>query len=295
VAEALIENVSDTAFWVAHYRGLETRRSDALFQDPLASLLAGERGKQIAQAMPGRFITSWMVAIRTCLIDDYIRFALAQGIDTVLNLGAGLDTRPYRMDLPSSLVWVEVDYQNVIEFKEERLSRERPRCQLSRIKLDLANVAERREMLGRLNARARKMLVLTEGVVPYLSVEDVGALADDLKALDRASYWIVDYFAPQAFKGRQRRMGHRMRNAPFKFQPDDWFAFFEKHGWRCEQIRYLAEEARRLKRPLRLPLFIKVIWGIRSLFMSEEQRAAVRKIAGYALLEPAPTITDLSA
>jgi len=286
VADALIENVSDTAFWVAHYRRLETERPDALFQDPLAGLLAGERGQQIAQAMPGRFITSWMVSIRTCLIDDFIRFALAQGTDTILNLGAGLDTRPYRMHLPSSLVWVEVDYPDVIEFKERRLASERPRCQLEHIKLDLANVPERREMLSRINARAKKLLILTEGVVPYLSVEDVGALADDLKALDRASYWIVDYFSPQVFKGRQRHMGRKMRNAPFKFQPDDWFAFFAKHGWRCEEIRYLAEEADRLDRPLRLPLLIKLIWGVRSLFISKAQRAAFRKIAGYVLLEP---------
>lgn len=37
-----IENVSDTAFWVAHYRALETKRPDALFHDPLAGVLAGE-------------------------------------------------------------------------------------------------------------------------------------------------------------------------------------------------------------------------------------------------------------
>ena len=286
MSDALIENVSDTAFWVAHYRGLESGRADALFQDPLAGLLAGERGKQIAHAMPGRFITSWMVSIRTCLIDDYIRFALAQGIDTVVNLGAGLDTRPYRMDLPSTLAWIEVDYPNVIEFKEKQLSSEKPRCQLTRVKLDLANIPERREMLSRINARAKKLLVLTEGVVPYLCIEDVGALADDLKALDRASYWIVDYFSPKVFKNRQRRMGHRMRNAPFKFQPDDWFDFFKRHGWRCEEIRYLSEEANRLNRPMRLPLFIKLIWGIRSLFMSKGQRDAVRKLAGYAILQP---------
>jgi len=40
-------------------------------------------------------MSGWAIVIRTCIIDDYIRLAVAQGIDTVLNLGAGLDTRPY--------------------------------------------------------------------------------------------------------------------------------------------------------------------------------------------------------
>ena len=141
MTDTLIENVSDTAFWIAHYRALETQRADALFHDPLAGLLAGERGKQIANAMPKSFMTGWAVVIRTCIIDDYIRFAIAQGVDTVLNLGTGLDTRPYRLDLPRSLVWVEADYPDMIEFKEKRLSSEKPRCQLERVKLDLANLS----------------------------------------------------------------------------------------------------------------------------------------------------------
>jgi O-methyltransferase involved in polyketide biosynthesis len=39
-----IENVSDTARWVAMYRALESDRPDAHFHDPYARLLAGERG-----------------------------------------------------------------------------------------------------------------------------------------------------------------------------------------------------------------------------------------------------------
>lgn len=119
--EATIKNVSDTAFWIAHLRAIETERADALFRDPLADRLAGERGREIAEAMPMWRMIAWTVAIRTCIIDDYIRFAVVEGVDTVLNLGAGLDTRPYRMDLPGSLDWVEADYPQIIEYKKSRL------------------------------------------------------------------------------------------------------------------------------------------------------------------------------
>jgi hypothetical protein len=79
----------------------------------------------------------------------------------------------------------------VIEFKEKRLLRETPRCQLERVKVDLANLPELRRFLERINLRAKKILVLTEGVVSYLSVEEVGSLANDLKAVDRIRYWIA--------------------------------------------------------------------------------------------------------
>jgi methyltransferase (TIGR00027 family) len=286
VADALIENVSDTAFWVAHYRALESQRTDALFHDPLAGFLAGDRGKDIAKSIPGWFATNWAIVIRTCIIDDYLRSAISEGVDIVLNLGAGLDTRPYRIDLPNSLLWIEADYPDVIAFKEKKLSGHSPRCRLERIKIDLANMPERHQMFASINARAKKLLILTEGVLPYLSAEDVGSLADDLRSLDHVRYWIVDYFSPNVIKFRQRLMRKRMQNAPFKFKPEDWFGFFQEHGWRRKEIRYLAEEGDRLHRPMRLPIVLKIISDIRRRFVSKERQAALRRFAGYALLVP---------
>ena len=286
MADSLIENVSDTAFWVAYYRGLEGARRDWLFRDPLAGVLAGDRGKAIARTMPNALFTSWMIVMRTNIIDDYVRQALAAGADTVVNLGAGLDTRPYRMDVPHTLTWVEVDYPSVIEFKTQRLANETPRCRLERIALDLADAPQRRKMLASLNARAKSMLVITEGVIPYLSTAEVGSLADDLKSLDRLRWWIVDYFSAEAIAYRKRHMADRMQNAPFKFEPDDWSSFFRRHGWRCTQMRYLADEAERVHRPVPLPLLARLVWAIRSLFASKSQREAFRTLAGYATLEP---------
>jgi methyltransferase (TIGR00027 family) len=236
--------------------------------------------------MPVRWMTGWMVAIRTYIIDTYIRAVIAEDANLILNLGAGLDTRPYRMDLPKPLVWIEADYPDLIASKDKQLSGETPRCQLERAKIDLANLSERRRVFASVNARASKMLVLTEGVVPYLSVEDVGSLADDLGALDHLRYWIVDYFSPQIAKYRRRLMRGKMQNAPFKFEPGDRFGFFEEHGWRCKEIRYVAEEAQRLRRPIPWPLPLKLFARIRRLFASPAERAAFERFAGYALLEP---------
>src|SRR5215218_10081906 len=60
-----IENVSDTARWVAYYRALETERPDALFRDPYARALAGARGAAIAAALPGGRAAAWSLIVRT--------------------------------------------------------------------------------------------------------------------------------------------------------------------------------------------------------------------------------------
>jgi methyltransferase (TIGR00027 family) len=285
--ETLIENVSDTAFWVAHYRAVESERPDALFHDPLAERLAGERGKKIAEHLPMPFMTGWILAIRTTIIDEFIQRAIAEGADTILNLGAGLDTRPYRMDLPAQLHWIEADYPAMIEFKEERLGGEKPRCNLERIKIDLSADAERREMLARIDAGSQKLLVLAEGVLPYLPAEQVGALADDLHMLDRIVYWIVEYQSPEVIKYRDRGgMQEKLRNAPFKFRPDDWFGFFAQHSWRQKETRYLSDQGDKLHRPIPFPPLAKVMIAVRTLFASKENREQFRRFSAYILLEP---------
>jgi methyltransferase (TIGR00027 family) len=287
MADSLIENVSDTAFFVAYYRGVETRRPDALFHDPLADLLAGEQGRSIARALPMRFMTEWVVAIRTCMIDDFIRNAVAEGVDTVVNLGTGLDTRPYRMDLPPSLLWVEADFPRMIDYKQSRLASHVPRCRLERVGVDLANDTERRRLLAEIDSQATKLLILTEGVIVYLPEEVVGVLARDLKSLEHARYWIIEYLSPQAIKFRERHgIARKTKNAPFRFKPADWFGFFRGHGWELKEIRYFSEEGKRLKRPPRLPLLLKVLIKMRMLFASRKGREALAKAAGYALLEP---------
>jgi len=183
-----IQNVSDTAFMVAGFRALETERPQPLFRDPLAAKLAGDHGRKILATVPRTFVGAWSVVIRTVIIDDLIKQAISEGVDTILNLGAGLDTRPYRMALPKPLRWVEVDYPHVIELKEARLADEEPRCRLDRIKLDLTDRLSRRKFLADMSARAKKILVLTEGVVPYLTDVDVAKLADDLKERRRFDF-----------------------------------------------------------------------------------------------------------
>src|ERR1700761_6539590 len=95
---ALNLSISDTAHWVAGFRAQETARADALFRDPLAAELAGPIGRAIPDGVP-----SWPLVTRTKLIDDLVLRAVAAGSERVLNIAAGLDTRPYRLPLPAAV------------------------------------------------------------------------------------------------------------------------------------------------------------------------------------------------
>jgi methyltransferase (TIGR00027 family) len=278
-----IGDVSDTSLWVAYYRAEETRRPDALFQDPLAARLIGERGKVIADDMEalGRYVR-WSVVGRTVIIDAFVEQLVAEGVDLVINLGAGLDTRPYRMNLPTGLRWIEVDYPHIVGLKNDRLAGEKPRCDLHRVEMDLADRQTRAVFFKELGASCKKAVVLTEGVLPYLSEEEVGALADDLRNQATFKYWVTEFFDPKVYRYLKASVRtQKMVNAPFRFYPKDWTGFFVHHGWREKQTRYLNEEALRLKRPVPMPWFGRLFM----LFLPAHRKQEFLRVSGYRVLE----------
>jgi len=285
---APIRDVSETAVMVAMWRAGENDRRHPLYRDPLALKLAGTRGKEIVAGLSRSraIMATWMMAVRTRIIDDLIREALTDGIDTVVNLGAGLDARPYRLDLHPSLRWIEVDSPELLELKSRRLADETPVCQVSRIACDLADPDARRTVLGEISKDSRIALVLAEGVIPYLTNEQVGGLADDLKAHPCFRYWIADYVSPFARSYRERQ-AKRMSvlNAPFRFDPKDYFGFFASHGWRLNKIRWMLDAAENLGRGP--PALMRLFWTLRGIFMSAERRQEMRRFMAYVLFEPA--------
>ena len=288
MADSLIKGVSDTAFMVAAWRAAESERPDALFHDPFAARLAGEQGRAIVASLHG-FLGGWQVVIRTLIIDDLIQKAVVAGADTIVNLGAGLDARPYRMALPESLRWIEVDYPEVIDWKADKLAGDRPRCRLDRVKLDLADLAARRALFADLGAASSKILIVTEGVLPYLTTEAVATLADDLRTIRGGNVdvsWIVDYFSPETMRYRKLiGVSRQMRAVPFQFEPGNWFGFFAEHGWKLAEMRYLADEAVRQRRRMPLPPFVRLVVKIRRL-LSGGKDDGLQRSAGYVVLKP---------
>ena len=281
MAEPLIRNISDTARWAAVFRAQESERPDALFRDPLAKRLAGERGTQIASAMEMHQRFSWSWVMRTYVFDQYIERALANGVDTVLNLAAGLDARPYRMPLQQSLRWIEVDLPELLAYKEQALAGESARCRLERVPLDLSDLAKRRALFAQVAASSKRVLVISEGLLLYLNAEDVRVLATDLAQQPAFRYWVFDIVSPGLLDMLRKGGGGQeleRAGAPFKFGPAEGPEFFAPHGWRPLAIQSTFKAAARTKRlPWRLRLF--------SFLPESNGRQGKRPWSGLCLME----------
>jgi len=245
-----IHSISDTARWVACFRARESERPDALFRDPYAERLAGERGFQIANTLADGNKHDWAWVARTYLFDKFLLREIREGADLVVNLGAGLDARPYRMQLPPSLHWMEVDLPGIISYKENILANERPVCHLERISLDLSDGQALRTLVTDLDCRAKKIVVLIEGVLIYLSTEEVGSLATDLLAGNHFQSWIIDLASPGQLKLMRRTTGKQLSaaGAAFKFGPPEGPNFFAPHGWDPVDVQGLLKTAAQFKR-----------------------------------------------
>jgi methyltransferase (TIGR00027 family) len=245
-----VRSISDTALWVAYFRARETQRPDALFRDVFAQRLAGEHGFRIANTLADGNKHEWAWVARTYLFDQFIARAIRDGSDMVVNLAAGLDARPYRMDLPSSMQWVEVDLPEIISYKEEVLADETSRCRLERISLDLSDVSARQKLFAELNLRAKKIAVASEGLLIYFTPEQVASLARDLSAQEHIQTWVLDLASPGQLKLMQRTTGKDLSeaNAAFKFGPPEGADFFVPWGWEPKDVQGLLKTAAQFKR-----------------------------------------------
>jgi methyltransferase (TIGR00027 family) len=256
--EPLLENISDTALWVAVYRARETDRPDALFRDPLARRLSGPRGEQIAEKMGFSGSNSWPFIARTVAFDEFISAEIRSGVDTVINLAAGLDARPYRMNLPPWLRWIEVDLPAILDYKEEILAEEKPVCGLARFRLNLADAGARRELFEQIGRQAGKALIITEGLLVYLDPADVDALATDLAKIPAFQSWVIDLASPGLLRRLKQTLGPHLSQggAEMRFAPPEGPDYFARHGWKTVKVHSMLHTAGRLKR---LPFWMRLL------------------------------------
>ncbi len=119
-----------------------------------------------------RFGTSQLglaAVVRAKAHDDWARGFLADHSDAVvLHLGCGLDARVYRIDPPATVDWYDLDYPAVTELRQRFLP---PREHYTLIDSSVTNLT----WLERV-PRGRPVLMIAEGLVPYLTETDVRRL-----------------------------------------------------------------------------------------------------------------------
>ena len=248
--ELPLRDVSDTALWVAVYRALESERHDALFKDPFARRMAGQRGHRIASTIPFGQSMAWSIIVRTAVMDEVILRCIERGVRTVLNLGAGLDTRAFRLALPASLRWFDVDLPAMTAYRQACLKAELPACRHAHLAADLSDAAELSQTLADAKVGTGPLLVLTEGLLVYLAPSQVAHLARQLWLEAEAQWWVADLISP-LLKRTMGTVWHSQldrASAAFRFAPQDSRRFFEPLGWKEHEFHSTWSDGLRLGR-----------------------------------------------
>ena len=186
--------VSLSSRMMAVARAIETQRPDGLFKDPLAAVLAGEEmiakiapsvQKYEDQGMP-------MVIVRTHFFDEFL-MSNRSSIKQVVILGAGMDTRAFRLPWQSDTHLYEIDRPEVLEYKASVLGNIQTNIQ-SKCHHHLVSVDIRETWADQLIASGYQVEIpsiwLMEGFLYYLSEKEVQELLTRISQLSTQESWL---------------------------------------------------------------------------------------------------------
>jgi len=173
---------SRTAQHNALFRALEQRLPSPLFRDPWARRFL--RGRyRLASLLPARAVARsidrrWpgpraAVAVRTRYIDDLLVRALADGLEQVVILGAGFDSRAYRTPGIERTQVFEVDHPDTQVAKRRRLGRPPSHVRFVPLRFGVEDPAVALAAAGL--RREARTLFIWEGVTNYLDGQSVDA------------------------------------------------------------------------------------------------------------------------
>ncbi|WP_246257708.1 class I SAM-dependent methyltransferase [Amycolatopsis anabasis] len=274
----IVSSVGLTALGVAAGRAVETERANALITDPYAAEFVRTANPPtpmpitVAEADGDGSDPMWStmatyLGVRSRFFDDY--FAAA-GVDQVVILAAGLDTRAYRLNWAPGCDLYEIDQPKVLEFKQEVLDRlgAQPSCRRHPVPTDL-----RDDWVAALGEAgfdpARPTAWLAEGLLPYLPARAEEELFDRVHKLSVPGSRIAiektgdrgpdDLLDDPEFQGASERFGVDLRDLWQREPRRDCAEWLGSAGWQVT-VETAAELFRRYNREL-VPGFPEAIAG----------------------------------
>jgi methyltransferase (TIGR00027 family) len=245
-----VEAVSRTAIGVARVRARETERPDGLFRDPYAQLFAS-LGELPSSEPPSaaRLAIAFQIIIRTRFYDDWLTAAAAEGVRQFVLLGAGLDTRAYRLEWPTGTAVYELDLPPVVEAKREVLEQAdaSPACRRTTIGVDLTG-----EWAGELQTvgfdATQPTAWLAEGLLVYLSAEQAAHILETATQLSTPG----SQLATEAVAGTHERVTDTDTAATVAMWQgglaDGLQPWLTTHGWK-PRFHSLVDVAAKYGRP----------------------------------------------
>ncbi|MGH3963380.1 MAG: SAM-dependent methyltransferase [Pseudonocardiaceae bacterium] len=242
-----MDPVATTGLYTAMLRARESTRPDRLFSDPFAEVLAGPQGNDVLALMEAGSSggsQNPVIPIRTRFFDDALERIVSElGVDQLVILAAGMDTRAFRLSLPPDLALFELDRPEVLDLKASRLAQVNaaPCCQRVPLPVDLTGDWSATLQGGGFD-RQRPSAWLVEGLTPYLTDDQVHHLLGTLSELAVAGSWLLADVIGHSFLTSPRLAGFRAmmvaNGSPFRFGTDDPEGLMRMHGWRPQVSRF---------------------------------------------------------
>ncbi len=245
--QAPAKGVGHTAIFIAWVRHLESRREDALFQDPLAeammTTLADDPAlSEVAEVVAATHASARgfpeYFAVRTRFFDDELRDAMDRGIRQVVTLAAGLDGRTVRLPCPDGTLWYELDLPEMTAFKTALLARSglEPTCERRAVAADLAEPWSAPLLAAGFDP-ALPTAWLVEGLLMYLDPSAGEALLAGLSALSAPDSTLALEHLQAAMLGEQGapvRARVEEQGASWLAARDDLGPWLARHGWNAD-------------------------------------------------------------
>lgn len=166
---AELAGVQRTLSPVLKAKALDNRLPDPILGDEYAEQAMRRLDPDYDNRRFGTGQLGLAAVVRAKAHDDWARSFLADHPDAVvLHLGCGLDARVYRIDPPATVDWYDLDYPSVIGLRRRFLP---PREHYTLIGSSVTDLT----WLERI-PRGRHVLLIAEGLVPYLTETDVRRL-----------------------------------------------------------------------------------------------------------------------
>jgi O-methyltransferase involved in polyketide biosynthesis len=164
--------------------------------------------------------------------------------------------------------------------KIEILKSENPCCHLERISFDLSQDNDRKELFKQLGSNTKRALIITEGVIGYLTNQQAAKLSEDLFSIPTFHFWIQDYSRGRLRKNRgTKALQKKLRNVPIQFHVAEPLSFFSSHGWMVSENLLILDEADRIGK--KLPLFFP--WNLLLAIFPKFIRKIGNKTYGYVM------------
>lgn len=215
-----------TARLMAAMRAIESERNDRLFHDPFAARLAGEEAFQRVDRQLSQMDRIY-VAIRTRFFDDFL---LSSSVNQVVILASGLDTRAYRLPWRSGVKLYELDFPEVLAYKETCLGEIDPKCDRYGIAADLTQPWED-QLIEAGYCPEHPSIWLAEGLFMYLSEAQVREILSTVSRLSvPGSYLGLDTINIKSLEYEPYR-GYFQSGWDY---PED---LLSSYGWKAEVIQ----------------------------------------------------------